>query len=155
LQYYGLAGILFLSILIGSCTHNPVFDEVTELPSEGWMVRDTLEFNIAISDTAAEYDVFIHVRNEKTYSYSNLWLFIQTTAPNGQTLSDTLEILLADEQGNWLGKGIGNINTLLSPYLNRVSFRYRGIYLFRIVQGMRDEQLKGILDIGLRVDQHE
>jgi gliding motility-associated lipoprotein GldH len=146
--------ITFLFIL-ASCDQNQVFDEVVSLPGEGWAATDTVLFNVVISDTSGVYDVLLHIRNEKTYNYSNLWLFIETTAPNGQTLLDTLEIMLADDMGNWLGKGIGNVNTLLSPYVTQVSFRYRGIYTFAITQGMRDTLLEDILNVGLRVDNHE
>lgn len=150
-----LASIFILAAFLSSCNENQVFDEVVQLPDNAWSAMDTIRFNVAISDTSAVYDVLLHIRNEKTYNYSNLWLFIETTAPNGQTLQDTLEIILANEEGNWLGKGIGNVNTLLSPYLKQVSFKYRGIYTFAITQGMRDTKLEHILNVGLRIDHHD
>jgi gliding motility-associated lipoprotein GldH len=139
-------------VFLFSCGQNQVFDEVVAVPREGWTTSDTLSFNVAISDTSAIYDVLLHIRNEKTYGYSNLWLFIETTAPNGNTIRDTLEVILADDQGEWLGRGIGNVNTLLLPYITQVKFKYRGIYTFSIVQGMRDTMLENILNIGLRID---
>ena len=142
-------GILFLS-----CKQNQVFDEVVSVPGDGWNLSDTIRFNVAISDTSASYDILLHIRNEKSFKYSNLWLFVETTGPNGQTLRDTLEIMLADEEGNWLGKGIGSVNTLLIPYITQVGFKYRGIYTFAITQGMRDNLLEDILNVGLRIDYH-
>lgn len=147
--------LIILFIFFFSCNMNQVYDEVVSLSSDGWTTRDTLRFNVPIMDTVAVYDVLIHVRNEKTYNYSNLWLFIETEAPNGRTMLDTLEIILADDEGNWLGKGIGNVNTLLYPYLTQVRFRYRGIYTFSVIQGMRDTNLEEMLDVGLRVDYHK
>ena len=144
-----------ITAFLSSCNQNQVFDEVVSLPADGWSATDTLWFNAAILDTSAVYDVFLHIRNEKTYNYSNLWLFMETIAPNGRTLRDTLEITLADDEGNWLGKGIGNVNTLLTPYITQVSFRYRGIYTFAIIQGMRDIKLEDILNVGLRIDYHK
>lgn len=147
--------VIILFIFFFSCNTNQVYDEVFSLSSDGWTTMDTLRFNVPIMDTAAVYDVLIHIRNERTYDYSNLWLFIETRAPNESTMLDTLEIILADDEGNWLGKGIGNVNTLLYPYLTQVRFRYRGIYTFSVIQGMRDMNLEGMLDVGLRVDYHK
>lgn len=147
--------IFIVLVLLSSCNQNQAFDEVVAVPVDGWASSDTLRFNVAISDTSAVYDVLLHIRNKKTYGYSNLWLFIETTAPNGQVMSDTLEIILADNTGKWLGKGVGNVNTLLSPYITQVSFRYRGIYTFAITQGMRNTMLENILNVGLRIDYYE
>ena len=143
-----------VGILLLSCKRNQVFDGVVSIPGNGWDLSDTIRFNVAISDTSANYDILLHIRNEKTFKYSNLWLFIETTGPNGQTMRDTLEIILADEEGNWLGKGIGSVNTLLIPYITQVHFKYRGIYAFAISQGMRDNLLEDILNVGLRIDYH-
>jgi gliding motility-associated lipoprotein GldH len=144
--------IFIILALLSSCDQNQVFDEVVAVPPEGWSESDTLSFNVAITDTSAIYDVLLHIRNEKTYAYSNLWLFVETTAPNGQTIHDTLEVILADDEGEWLGRGIGNVNTLLLPYITQVKFKYRGIYTFSIIQGMRDTMLENVLNIGLRID---
>lgn len=146
-----LAAFFIAMIFLSACSSDQVFDEVVAIPVEGWAPEDTIQFHVAISDTSKVYNVLIHSRNEKTYPYSNLWLFVEATAPNGQTHADTLEVMLADNQGNWLGKGIGNVNTLLTPYLAQIGFRYRGIYTFTITQGMRERNLKGMLNIGLRV----
>ena len=150
-----LAAILVTLTMFSSCNLDQIFDEVIAIPVDGWAAEDTMHFNVAISDTSNVYDVLIHIRNEKIYQYSNLWLFIEATAPNGQTHSDTLEVMLADDEGNWMGKGIGNVNTLLTPYLAQVSFRYRGIYTFSITQGMRNKNLEGILNVGLRINSNE
>jgi gliding motility-associated lipoprotein GldH len=147
-------GSITLVVFLFSCRQNQVFDQVVTLPSEGWSAENVLLFNVSIEDTAQVYDVFLHVRNAKNYGYSNLWLFIETTAPNGNSLRDTVEIRLADIDGRWLGTGIGNVNTLLVPYITQVSFKFRGIYTFAITQGMRDEVLEGVLNMGLRIDYH-
>ncbi len=153
IQKIAILTAIFISLVtISSCNLDQIYDEVITIPVDGWAAEDTLHFNVPISDTSKAYNVLIHIRNQKIYQYSNLWLFIEATAPTGQTHSDTLEVLLADTEGNWLGKGIGNVNTLLTPYLEQVGFRYRGIYTFSITQGMRNRNLEGMINVGLRVN---
>ena len=139
-----------------SCNnYKPVYDEVVAIGSDGWRADNPLEFQVSVIDTSKVYDLLLHIRNTRTYDYRNLWLFIETIAPNGQSYSDTVEVILADESGRWLGKGIGNVNAMLEPYITGVKFAYRGVYTIILTQGMREESLEDILDIGLRVVEHK
>jgi gliding motility-associated lipoprotein GldH len=146
---------LLLSFILLSCNNNRLFEEVQSIDNSGWEKSDVKKFTIAISDTATAYDIFLHLRNKTTYDNSNLWLFVNTSAPNGDKITDTLEFMLADPSGHWLGKGLGSINSMLIPYKINIRFPYRGIYTFEFQQGMRDDVLEGIIDIGMRVQSHK
>ena len=150
-----LSGIVIFLSIFYSCDKNRVYDQVYSLPGEGWNEDSIMHFNFAVTDTSRAYDILIHVRNGGNYQYSNLWLFIRTTAPGGNFLRDTLEIPLADPSGRWLGKGLGDINAMLVPYKTNVLFPHRGLYSITIQQAMRQVSLKNILDIGVRLQYHE
>lgn len=143
--------LLLLIFVLAACDQQPLYEKVNAIPTDGWKVDNKLTFQFPISDTLHDYDIFFHVRNFQNYSYSNLWLFIEITAPNQYIQRDTFEIMLADETGRWLGKGIGNINSMLIPYQKQINFPYRGIYTLTVQQGMREELLEDILDLGIRV----
>jgi gliding motility-associated lipoprotein GldH len=83
---------------------------------------------------------------------SNLYMFITTTAPSGHSIVDTVEVVLADDKGKWLGSGLGDIWDLQQPYKQNVRFAQRGSYSFEFEQAMRVERLPFILDVGLRVE---
>lgn len=147
--------IAIVSILIGACSNSRIYDDVQAIPSDDWTSENELEFNIVVSDTVAAYDILVHVRNNSSYAYSNLWLFIETSSPNGAVMRDTVELYLADNSGEWLGKGLGAVNSMLIPYKMNVRFPYRGIYSVKIQQGMRTDVLSGIKNIGLQVKRRE
>jgi gliding motility-associated lipoprotein GldH len=86
------------------------------------------------------------------YPFSNLYLFITTTAPSGDFVKDTVDVILADEKGKWKGRGLGDIWDLQQLYKQNVRFAQRGTYHFEYVQAMRMEKLPFILDVGLRVE---
>lgn len=151
-QYSMLTAVCFIVV---SCGTNRLFDEVQTISGSGWEKNDVKKFTITISDTTVAYDIFLHLRNKTTYNNSNLWLFVNTSAPNGDNITDTLEFILADPTGRWLGKGLGSINYMLIPYKLNIRFPYRGIYTFQFQQAMREENLEGIIDIGLRVQPHK
>lgn len=144
-----MAGILLL--LLESCDTNEIYDEIYTFSSESWNQEQIIDFEFAVPDTARAYDLFIQLRNSGIYSYRNLWLFVDTYAPNGSILTDTMEIILADETGRWLGKGIGDVNEIQAIYKQNVFFINRGVFKISIQHAMRDSTLLGVMDIGFRL----
>ena len=147
-------GILFI-LLIVCCNTNEIFDKTYSFSSDNWNHDQVVDFEFTVSDTARPYDLYLQLRNSGVYSYSNIWLFVETLAPNGNLLRDTLEITLADNTGRWLGKGIGNLNEMQVPYKQNVYFINRGIFKVSIQHAMRDSTLNGIMDIGFRLQYHK
>jgi len=117
-----------------------------------WPANHFYSFEVPVNDTAGTYNIYLQVRNDGRYEYSNLWLFIRTNSPAGAILRDTLECRLADEQGRWQGKGSGGKFSLEIPIRYRVKFPVSGVYLFEIDQGMRNTELSYITDLGLRIE---
>jgi gliding motility-associated lipoprotein GldH len=76
---------------------------------------------------------------------------MDTKFPNNNMSRDTLEFILADFEGKWLGKGWGSVkeNTVLISADMR--FPLSGIYEFKIQQAMRQDTLKGIKNMGIRI----
>ena len=82
-------------------------------------------------------------------------MFIETTSPNGAVMIDTVEFILTDNNGKWLGKGLGSINSLLIPYKSNIRFPYRGIYSFSLQQAMRQDVVDGLKDVGLCIQERQ
>jgi gliding motility-associated lipoprotein GldH len=126
------------------------YSNYVKVGQAGWPKEKACQFNFDIQDTTAVYEVIVHVRNTGLYPYRNLWLFINGS--NGDSfLNDTLEIMLADEYGRWTGKGLTlyeSSNTIFSDCL----FPRSGGYAIEIRQGMRNDNLAGIQDIGLEIN---
>lgn len=138
-------------LILLSCGKEPVFEEFISLP-DTWNSNNILHFNVNITDTAQAHNVFISVRNSGKYEYSNLYLFVTADSPNGSTVRDTVEIVLANEHGKWLGKGAASVFTCYYPYKVNIRFPLRGIYTFNIEQAMWIRDLKNIRDIGVRIE---
>jgi len=114
---------------------------------------DIKSFNAQITDTIASNDIFFTIRTGSDYPFRNIFLFVSTYAPDGKSLTDTLEYYLADDKGNWLGKGVGDIRELKLPYRTNAYFPMKGKYEFTVQHGMRAEDLKGVYDIGIRIEE--
>ncbi|NOR76679.1 MAG: gliding motility lipoprotein GldH [Draconibacterium sp.] len=146
-----IAGFL-LTIFFACNNTNMAFEEYKPIPENGWHKDSVAIFNIPITDTLQNHNLYINTRNDIKYKYSNLWLFIEIIQPGKIGITDTLELLLADQRGKWLGEGFGGIKTQQVVYKSGVFFPVSGEYTVNIRHGMRDETLNGITDIGFRVE---
>jgi gliding motility-associated lipoprotein GldH len=146
-------GLLFCVVVaLCSCNKGVIYQKYNTIPDNTWDMNSPLTFTVPITDTINQYNVYVNVRNADSYDFSNLYLFIDITAPNNATERDTMNCILADNSGKWLGEGLGDIwdNKILFKYNTR--FR-KGDYKFKITQAMRVNKLTEIMDVGLRVEQ--
>jgi gliding motility-associated lipoprotein GldH len=139
-------GLFFLCLL--SCSEKEVFTRFHSVPNGSWNREEPAVFEISISDTLSFYNLNLVIRNNDDYPFQNLWLFIDRKNPEGTTLSDSLNMELADVYGKWHGKGI-SLYSLTIPYKTGLQFPVGGDYTYSIRQGMRENPIKGISDIGL------
>ena len=140
--------ILYLS----SCDKNRIFEDYRSIPELEWHKDSLIVFKIPVTDTIQHYNLYLNIRNDYTYNYSNLWLFLNIVEPGGFSRKDTFEIVLADPTGKWLGKGTGGIKQSQMIYRKHIFFPVSGDYTITIQHGMRETNLKGITDAGFRVE---
>jgi len=144
--------LALIFLLITACDTNRVFEENRDFTAESWNRDSILVFNIDISDTLAVYNIYLNSRITGQYEFSNMYLFIDTELPNNQNLRDTVECILKEPSGKMLGKGFGNVWSNKIPYRKHIRFPYSGNYKFTIEQAMRVDELKHVLDAGIRIE---
>ena len=76
-----------------------LFQESREFSNKIWDVSENIRFDLQVTDTLTGYDFYIDFRNEGTYPYANIFMFVNTTFPSGSTARDTVECILADPSG--------------------------------------------------------
>ncbi len=140
---------LFLFILSG-CSDKEVYSGFHSFKNAKWDKNDLCRFEIQITDTINPKDIFIETRNNNEYPYQNIWLFVKIETPTGNSRQDTLNCELADNFGKWRGEGI-NLYEMNFLYEKSIVFSQKGIYTFTIQQGMRDDVLTGISDVGIKL----
>ena len=153
--------ILILGIVVAfvSCDSNSVFDQYISLKKNSWSLADSLDFKVQISDTLSRNNVFINIRNNKEYQFSNLYLITHVDFPNGKKIVDTLQYEMTDKNGKFLGNGISEIKHSKLLLKENIIFPISGQYSISIWQAMRRKgavkginKLHGISDVGLRIE---
>ena len=98
------------------------------------------------------YDLFIELRTTTSYSWSNIFIFTDCVFPNEKLRRDTFEFTLADPYGKWYGNKTGTtVENSCKMYTNKVNFPFKGNYTFTIQQAMRERDLEGVMDVGLKI----
>lgn len=150
-KFFSLFLIIFI-FFFSACDSKRIYDKNIEIENNVWDSAQKVKFEVNITDTVSGNNVLINLRHAGFYPYSNLFLFINTTFPNGKTTRDTAECILADDNGKWFGKGLGDLWDARILFKRNVRFSQSGTYIFEYEQAMRVEKLSGIMDIGLRIE---
>lgn len=145
--------LLLPVLLLASCTvpEGLVFDETKPVRNRSWHWNDSLSFTANLEDPAYEYRLILTMRVTGAYRYANMYVLLHTQGPDGNTLKQ-YPLLLADNTGRWLGKGIGDLISFELPLEDRFRIQKKGNYRFSIRQNMRDENLLNVSDVGLRIE---
>lgn len=147
------AFVLFIIIMASiSCDRNRFYEQSEAIKDQIWFYEDAKVFEVDIADSTAIFNFYITLRNTVDYEFANLYFFIQSELPNGVIAKDTVECQLADYQGKWLGDGRGEFRDNSFILRQNMRFQHPGKYSFTLMQGMRKDSLKGIADVGIRLE---
>lgn len=143
---------IVILLALSSCQKipKPYFEAYKSIDPKGWSHNDTVTFAFESQDSLAKYNFDVLLRNQTSYAYANVFLFIYTEFPNGKSALDTLNYMLADPTGKWYGEVSGSLVESRITY-KQTTIPYKGDYKMHVIQAMRDKHLEGITDIGLQI----
>lgn len=152
---------VFLMILffLVSCNDKVEYTKYKSVPNALWAAGENISFEFDVKDTILPKDLFINIRNNKEYPFSNLYVITELNFPNGNKIVDTLQYQMADKSGNFLGKGFTDIKENKLFYKEEKLFPQSGKYIFNIHHAMRKNGevnaislLKGVQDVGFSIE---
>lgn len=153
---YGLLSYIIMTFLTGCTDPNRMMDENTSIINHNWSYGNKVKFDVQIDDPAANYNLYLNVRVTANYRYSNMFLLVyQSGGAFKKTATTRYELKLASPTGEWLGKGSGSMYSYQIPFKTKYRFPAKGKYHFEIEQNMRDNPLRSVSDVGLRVEKTE
>jgi gliding motility-associated lipoprotein GldH len=130
-----------------------VFEKTAPIPAQSWSYDNKPSFTFTITDTSAAYNVYIVVRHTDAYNYNNLWLTVGSQTPGDTMRFQNINLELGNDAKGWEGTGMDDIfevrkNITQGP----IPFKKAGDYTFTLSQIMRENPLKHILNVGIRVE---
>ena len=142
-------------VMFISCNNNVVFENYKTFENQTWNADSNVVFVYSASDTTSQNQIVIKIRHTTDYEFQNLFLFVKDTK------TDTLELLLANKEGEWLGKGVGDVREVEFVYRKDKAFPKKGNFTFETEQAMRYgefekiQHLNNIKAIGLNIQKQD
>lgn len=136
---------------LSACDNQAIFDQNTTITNRSWSYDQKPTFVVDVKDSTAKYNVYINLRHTSEYDYSNLFLLLHQKGSQIQDTAYRKEIKLAELDGKWLGKSAASLYEI--EYLAKENFIFpdTGKYTYAIEQNMRENPLKNIADVGIKV----
>jgi gliding motility-associated lipoprotein GldH len=141
-------------LLISSCTMTTgVFEKNIAIPKQQWESSFKPEIDFTIKDTTSLYNIYVVLRHTEAYNFNNIWIKAAVQLPGDPTVkTQPYDLTLATNEKGWLGSAMDDIyenRVLIQP---ETKFKKAGDYHFTLEQIMREDPLKHILNVGIRVE---
>lgn len=144
---------LFLGILLflASCGETPLYTKSYAFKNNEWKQDVKPVFRVNIPDTTNFYNVTITLRTTTDYAFNNLWFFLHSRTPKGQTGREPIEVTTTNADGSWAGEKSGTLVTF-ELHFNHRKFPQKGWYTFTFEQGITQETAKEVVDLSYTVE---
>lgn len=153
--------LILVAVSIISCDEKRVFDQYKSV-GNAWHKDSIIKFKLPKLDANKKFNLFVNIRDNNDFPYSNLFLIVSLEQPNKKVKVDTLEYQMANLDGTLLGDGFSDVKESKLFYKQNQSFNLKGDYKIKIQQAVRqtgkivgDKELKGITEVGFRIESTE
>ncbi|MBW8361752.1 MAG: gliding motility lipoprotein GldH [Kaistella sp.] len=147
-----ILAVLAVLFLFVSCSDSGDFTQMKAVNGT-WNKKTEQQFRFEIKDAQNPKNIIFVIRNNNSYPYSNLRMIVNlTNLKTNKKVTDTLNCVLANPNGEWIGTGFGETKENLFQYRLNYKFPANASYTIGIIQAMRKDVLPGIEDIGVKIE---
>ena len=146
----------FFSLLLFASCNTSVKSSYNIFKENSWHTDSIITISHGIVDSTTKHNLYLKVRHNTDFEFQNIFLFVSF-----KEKTDTIEVILSEKSGKWLGKGFGDIKEVDYCFAENVIFNSKKSSTIFIEQAMRygDEpeitKLKGIIALGVNVEKSE
>ena len=144
--------LLSIFFVFSGCETKQLFEQSTIYPNHNWPAKQATKYQFNVTDTAATYKIFFVIRHHNAYHYKNIWLKLTIKGPKDSSVTQHLNLNMADEAKGWLGVGMDDIFDQRIPIGNDPMHFNLGTTSFTLQHTMREDPLQNILSTGIRVE---
>ncbi len=158
-------------VVLWSCEQSAMYERSYSFKKNTWEQNVKPRFTFTIKEITKEHVFVMTLRTTTDYKYSNLWVFLNTKNPKGETTREPVEIAIANSDGSWIGKKTGTVvETEVvfirskegqfevferpgnPPRMLKCSLRESGKYTFVVEQGITQTVMDEVLDLTFLVE---
>jgi gliding motility-associated lipoprotein GldH len=125
----------FIIVIFFSCRSDVVYEKHEKVGHQNNWKKDTpIHFAFEL-DSGYSYVLHLAIRYAEGYPYTNLWVNAKVWDPEGNVTSQKVIIPLRNEEGGYLGEGLGDIYDVDYP-LEKFFIRGFGKYKMKVANVM-------------------
>ncbi|MCZ2458577.1 MAG: gliding motility lipoprotein GldH [Chitinophagales bacterium] len=143
--------IAISALCLASCTTIDLYEKDVAIPGHEWKSSFKPTFNFTIKDTTVPYQFFLVLRHNEKYNYTNIYVNLYIKAPGADSTTKIQRSLMLADNNGWLASGMDDIYEHRIP-LGDPELLKAGTYSFTLEQIMREDPLKNVLNVGLRIE---
>lgn len=142
--------VIFMVACLGACTSRQAsYSDFKHISPSGWTHEEPYYFTPEYADSSKTYDIYIALRHEDDFLYSDVNFVVDFIHSNGEMERHNLDIVLSDRNGNWSGSGFGALYQM--TMLVKQGVKAGEIPKVVVWQGMKCDTLTQITDIGIMI----
>jgi gliding motility-associated lipoprotein GldH len=141
-----------LATLILACTKNSYYEKSYSFEKNTWNLKVKPRFKVEIKDTSKIYVMSVTFRTSTDYPFSNVWMYLNTQDPSKKKERQPFEIKITNPDGTWIGRKSGTIVENMYHF-QPFKFPKKGVYFFQLEQGVIQDELDEVLDVGIRLEE--
>jgi len=146
--------LVLMAMIAISCDSNRVYENNVDFKDRSWKIAEPAKFEFQITDTVKKYNLLMDVRNSIDYPFARLFVNYDLTKDSLSLSKELVSVYLFDQKtGKPFGtSGIGDIYDHQFFLMKNYSFKKAGKYNMSLQQFMRQDTIRGVLAVGLRVE---
>lgn len=143
--------MLLTGMSAASCLPADNYHSFCSVPSTGWSKNDTLYLQLQEQREESQCQAYIEIRHTQEYPYQSVWLLVSHNEADSLTFrTDTIECRLTDNTGKFDGNGLSGSYQKSIPF-KAIRLQKNTDPLFKITHFMKEKEIQGITDIGIRL----
>lgn len=144
--------LVVIFFILTGCTTVDLYEKTVPVPGHEWKSSFKPSFSFTIKDTTATYQVWLVLRHTEKYNFNNIYVNLYAGVPGGDTtIRIRQDLRLANDATGWEASGMDDIYEHRKK-LGPPQTLKAGTYNFTLEQIMREDPLRHVMDIGIRVE---
>lgn len=136
-----------------SCGSQGVMEQTSAMPGHQWSSKQIPEFTFEVTDTISLHRLFFVIRHTDAYEFNNIWIGAESLSPGDTSFTSQRFELPLTRGDRWSGSAMDDIREhRILMYREPVRFRKTGVYRVRLHQQMRQDPLRHVMNVGLRIE---
>jgi gliding motility-associated lipoprotein GldH len=146
---------ILASFIFVSCGNGVMYQKYVDYSDKGMSMADTVDFDFVVENPNEKFNLILNLEYLKTYPYQNVFFFVDILGPEDLYYRDTIECILANPSGKWLGDVSGELVNQDLMYRYNTYFPAKGAYKIKVQHAMRDSVLVAMRSFRIELREFE